>query len=636
MTIFAKNACAVGFFAIGLCATARADYSSSPVIAKDGTKVVLHDYATVPASTRGGSLANFNPSAPANTTDQRARPNFLRSDPVNGSRFYVNDLNRNLYLLDKPSKAFSPYLNFQGIFPKFDNDPGFAGGLVTFQFDPNYSNAASPGHGVFYTVHTEDPSLGGSAIPVNTNYPGLNVSGYATTIAINPPGTVQRQSVLVAWKDTNLADAVFQGSARELLRLGFNGNLHPMGDITFNPNQTGADGGNLYITTGDGGSGENPNPPTDHNVPQRLDSLLGKVLRIKPTFSSSSPTAVVNGYTSPSDNPFSTLSGTTPQVRPEIFAYGFRNPHRISWDAVSGKAFVDDIGLHSFEEVNILQAGGNYGYAEREGVEQMFVNIGGRTTSWINNPFTPAPPFTIQDSLTPMYSAVGPTSTSGMTDIASLTNTPIYPVATYSHGDGDAISSGFVYRGSRMPELYGKYIFGDITTGRIFYADADAMIAADDGNRLTLADVHEIQIIFDEGNRRVFDIVADEYGARGGDPDPGHNPNIAGKLPGRGSNGHWEFNGSWNFVGDFGAVGGWSGGNYIAAFDGDGLEYGGRADIRLTMGSDGELYLISKSDGMIRAFASIPEPVGMASLAILSLLTRRSTRRLTSPCLADA
>src|SRR5438876_3059269 len=258
---------------------AWAQYPSGPQITKDGTAVLLQDYASLPLSSR--TTGSYPP--PINFADQLGRANFLRSEPANApqssSRFFVNDLNRNLYILNKSTKTFTPYINFEEVFPKFDNDPGYAGGLVTFTFDPDYSN-----NGLFYTVHTEDPNKAGSAVPTNTRLPGLDLSGgYTTTPAVNPPaGTVVREAVLVEWTDTNLTNSTFEGTAREILRVGFNGNIHPMGDLLFNPlAQPGdADYRNLYIAVGDGGAGETAG--TTRSIPQRLDALPGKILRITP------------------------------------------------------------------------------------------------------------------------------------------------------------------------------------------------------------------------------------------------------------------------------------------------------------------------------------------------------------------
>jgi hypothetical protein len=274
--------CALTFVLLWVCGggieRAFAQYPSSAQLTKDGTALALVDFASLPLSSR--TTTTYPPAI--NFADQLGRVNFLRSEPSNApmfaSRFVVNDLNRYLYFLDKTTKVFTVYINFEEVFPKFDNDPGFAGGLVTFAFDPEYAI-----NGKFYTVHTEDPSKAGSATPTNGGLPGLDLTGYTNTTAINPPaGTVSRQAVLVEWSDTNVNNSTFEGTARELLRVGFNSNIHPMGDLLFNPlaQAGGPDYRNLYISNGDGGAGETAG--TEHPTPQRLDALQGKILRITP------------------------------------------------------------------------------------------------------------------------------------------------------------------------------------------------------------------------------------------------------------------------------------------------------------------------------------------------------------------
>ena len=135
-----------------------------------------------------------------------------------------------------------------------------------------------------------------------------------------------------------------------------------------------------------------------------------------------------------------------------------------------------------------------------------------------------------------------------------------------------------------MPQLREKYIFGDITCGRLFYCDSTDMIANDDGIRTSLAAVHELQVVFDSPydnpglgplKRRLFDVVAEEYRHKGG---------TASALPG--------------------------GANTTDGNDPEGVPYGGgRADIRLALGSDAEIYILSKSDGMVRRLVSVALPV---------------------------
>jgi hypothetical protein len=553
----------------------RAQYPASPQVAKDGTAVLLENYARAPLSSR--TLTTYSPTNPIIFSDQLARINFLRPEPTNapgfGTRYFVCDQNRNLYIVSKSNPLdtnnWTRYINFEEVFPRFDNDPGFAGGMNTFQFDPGYAT-----NGIFYTVHMEvitTPSLG----PVTNSLPGLNTNGYTVTGQINPPiGSIQRIAVLVEWTDTNITNTTFEGTAREIMRVGFSSNIHPMGDLLYNPlaHPGDSDYRNLYIANGDGGAGEAV--PT-HFLPQRLDTLSGKILRITPDLNlRPADDLSINGrYRIPTTgldpNPFSVSNSVftnIPGARKEIFAYGFRNCHRITWDPVSNQLIENDIGLHSWEEVNLIHKGLNYGYAEREGTEQLFVtgnSTNGKTGSQVGVAF-PVP-----DLLT----------------VTGLVNqvTPTYPVANYSHKDGDAISSGLVYRGKLLPQLQGKYIFGDITTGRIFYSDLNEMIATDDGIRTNTAAVHEIQIVFQSPytgtnypvQRRLFDIVSEEFHARGGS----NNIVLPGSATATGLN------------------------------DPSGVPYGGgRSDIRLAAGDDGEIYILSKSDGMIRKVTSVLAP----------------------------
>src|SRR5262249_10313086 len=161
-----------------------------PQVFKDGTAVAIEEYATLPVSTRGPT----NPVPPYNI--YLARANFLRSEPVpalNASdRFFVIDMNRNFYLLDKITKAFTIYINFQRLFQKLNNHSGYGDGLPTFAFDPNYANNEK-----FYTVHMENSPLAGSSMPTNGALRGLDLTGYTTTATINPPGgSIVRESVL--------------------------------------------------------------------------------------------------------------------------------------------------------------------------------------------------------------------------------------------------------------------------------------------------------------------------------------------------------------------------------------------------------------------------------------------------------
>ena len=549
-----------------------ATYPSQSQVSKDGTAVLLEDYANLPLS--NPPQGNI-PRAPIDYKAQLGRATSLRSEPANAplaaSRFFVIDQSHTIYILDKDTKAFMPYIDFDRIFPKFVSRTGNTPGVVSIQFDPGYAK-----NGKFYTVHIEKPDLEGSAAPTNAQMPSLNLDGYTVTPAVNPPaGPAHLEGVLIEWTDTNIRNATFEGTAREILRVGYDRN-HPMSDLIFNPlaRPHHDDYGNLYIAVGDGAQGETPGP--GHTLPQQLNTLVGKILRITPDINLHPKDMLgPNGrYRIPSTghdpNPFVSVPG----ARAEIYAYGLRNPHRMNWDAPSKTLLVNDIGLHEWEEIDIVVKGGNYGYAEREGNEQVFVDSGGKTGSLMNPPI----PFPEKDRLT----------VEGLAEPV----TPLYPAAVYSHQEGDSIGSGFVYRGKLMPQMRGKYVFNDMTTGRIFYVDSAEMLATH-SERNRQAQIHELQIIYKGPNdqsavkHRMFDIVAENFARKGGIAAPNR------VLPG-GSN----------------ATTGWKDPEHRQPkTDPEGVVYGGgHTDVRMAMGGDGELYVLSKSDGAIRKMTAVVTP----------------------------
>lgn len=568
------NVSVVGL-AILLLASASAalgQYPASFQITRDGTSIVIEDYASVPSS----SLMRDQPyPAPVDPRGQLARVNGLVSEPSDApqstARFFVIDQNGIIYTLDKATRAFTPYIDIGRVFGKFTNTGSLGMGVASVAFDPAYAR-----NGRFYTVHNERPVMPAAAAPVNASLPGLNLAGYAVTPAINPPvGNVSHESLLVEWTDTNIRNQTFEGTAREVMRVGLNFPLHPMGDILFNPlaRRGDADYGNLYIAMGDGTAGERPG--VTHPVPQRLDSLAGKILRITPDLAlRPGDTLSGNGrYRIPSAgagaNPFIPVAG----ARGEIYAYGFRNPHRLSWDTLTNTLITNDVGHRSWEEINIVTRGGNYGWAEREGPEAVF--IGGPNDSKTGSQVQPAIARPSPDTL--------------IVEGLDKPVTPIYPVAVFSHREGTAIGSGFVYRGKLMPPLAGKYVFSEIVTGRIFYTDLAEMRAAQGSPGKTAA-IHELQVVFKAPGglgavkRRMFDIVADAYLRKNGTPA------ATSALPG-------------------GATG-----TRRGEADPYGEGYGGgRADVRFAVGGDGEIYILSKSDGMIRKMTAATRSPGTSS-----------------------
>ena len=143
--------------------------------------IEIKDYATMPMT---GAV-----DGPGNSAGLLARINFLREEPGGGKRLFVNDLNGPLYIVDKDTKKTTTYLDFNGlpgrtgIFHRLAIDQLLASGFISFEFDPDYSH-----NGKFYTIHLEDPSLPVSDVPDNTNFPGLNTSGYTVTPSIRTFG----------------------------------------------------------------------------------------------------------------------------------------------------------------------------------------------------------------------------------------------------------------------------------------------------------------------------------------------------------------------------------------------------------------------------------------------------------------
>ena len=376
---FATVQCLFGllFSVLIIASITWAQYPPSFQIGKDGTALLLEDYANPPLTSEFVVGDKYPP--PIDFHDELGRVNSLRSEPANAplsaSRLFVNDLNGILYILDKKTRKFTPYLDLPRIFPAFTTDKDYAGGIVSIAFDPDYAK-----NGKFYTVHTEKPGAVASAVPNNSQTPNLNLTGYTLTMASKPPvGPADFESVLVEWTDTNVRNATFEGSAREILRVGFGRFMHQMNDLVFNLGAAGQpDYRNLYISVGDGAAGETPG--ITHPFPQQLNTLQGKILRITPDLTLRPKDMLsANGRyripsTGPDPNPFVSVNG----ARGEIFAYGLRNPHRMTWDAATNTLIANDIGLHAWEEVNIITKGANYGWAEVKETKSSLCREAGR------------------------------------------------------------------------------------------------------------------------------------------------------------------------------------------------------------------------------------------------------------------
>lgn len=228
---------------------------------------------------------------------------------------------------------------------------------------------------------------------------------YVNYVADNPKRTVI--SRFRAGK--NIAPGAVAESETVLLEFSQPYSNHNGGQVSFGQD------GYLYIATGDGGSGGDP-----QNNAQNLTNLLGKILRID----IDKPSGGKN-YGIPSDNPF---AGNKSGYREEIFAYGLRNPWRFSFDRITGNLWAADVGQNKYEEINIITSGGNYGWRIMEGFH--------------------------------CYNPSEGCDTTGL----------ILPVHEYGHDEqgGFSVTGGFVYRGSDFPELYGHYIYGDYVAKKIW------------------------------------------------------------------------------------------------------------------------------------------------------------------------
>jgi glucose/arabinose dehydrogenase len=285
--------------------------------------------------------------------------------PPSDNRFFVVEQRGTIRIIENGVLQAGNFLDIQSL----TNFDGAEQGLLGLAFHPNYST-----NRLFYVNYTTDS--GGRH----------TVIAEFQTLAGNP----------------NQADPT---SERILLTVSQPFTNHKGGQLAFGPDHL------LYIGLGDGGSGGDP-----LNNGQTLTVLLGKILRIgvDPPFTPGLEYAI------PADNPFVGGAGS-----PEIWAYGLRNPWRFSFERGGTRLFCGDVGQDSFEEVDLITKGGNFGWRVMEG----------------GHCFNPS---------------------SG----CDRTN-KILPIAEYSHSEGIAVIGGYVYKGNAISSLANAYIFGDLT-GKIW------------------------------------------------------------------------------------------------------------------------------------------------------------------------
>ncbi|MEP6682254.1 MAG: PQQ-dependent sugar dehydrogenase [Parafilimonas sp.] len=329
-----------------------------------------------------------------------ARITKLDYQPTTKNIFIV-DLRGKLYELENNNA--NVYLDIRRYKSNFINEPGLATGFGSFAFHPEFMK-----NGLFYTTHTEKPNSARADFSYNDSI--------KTTV----------QWVLTEWKADDPNASTFKGTSRELLRINMVTGIHGVQEICFNENAKPGDEdyGLLYIGIGDGGAAENGYAFLA-NSPQKI---WGTILRIDPSKNNSA-----NGkYGIPASNPFVKNKNDLG----EIYAYGFRNPQRITWTS-DGKMIVCNIGDSKIESIDVVQKGNDFGWPIREG-------------KFVLHPY---------GDLTKIYPLPSNDSMYKIT----------YPVAEYDHDEGKAICGGFEYTGKAIPALKGKFLFGDISTGRLFY-----------------------------------------------------------------------------------------------------------------------------------------------------------------------
>jgi glucose/arabinose dehydrogenase len=379
----------------------------------------------------------------------------LRAHPSGDGTLFASDQHGVMYRI-KDGKA-TVFLDLRTRIMDFQSGPGIATGLGSFDFHPDFLN-----NGLLYISNAE------------------TYKGQKADYLISDTIKAEVQWVLGEWKMDRARDTVFTGKHRELLRLHAPTFGHGLQDIGFVPGLKPHDPeyGLLYFGFGDGGSNNIKRPELGHH----LRSFLGTIMRIDPAGRNSR-----NGkYGIPADNPF--VSEKDPGTVKEIYALGFRNPHRVAWDPTHGnRMMATDIGEANIEELNIIQKGGDYGWPSREG------NFG------INPVVDLKSVFRLSEADLDLFKK---------------------PFIQYDHKDGNAISGGYVYDGDLLA-LQNKYIFGDIVTGSLFYLNIDQQLSdstiyklaiSENGKETSLQEMSQtkrlhLRVAYDQLNKQLYIIT---------------------------------------------------------------------------------------------------------------------------------
>jgi glucose/arabinose dehydrogenase len=349
--------------------------------------------------------------------------------PNDGSgRLFVTDyVSGAIRIFDSSGNLLAtPYHTMAGPTTKIDGDTAF----TSIEFHPGFATVGSPGYGKFYTLEPQQP--GTATATFSPQFSSVGTSYH-------------HQDVLYEYTVANpAANTIGSFTKREVMRANQSGHNHNFDDLVFDANQL------LYLSTGDG-----RNNATERQNAPSLTNVYGKTLRVDPL--GLQGTLSSNGqYSTPSNNPFALMGGS---VRKEIFTYGNRNPYRISIDPVTNNLYIAEVGQDNVEEVNVVPNALN-------------VTAGGQNFGW---------PGKEGRILFPSFAADSDNNMNGNGDTAD-TNGWTDPILDYDHEDGADIIGGFVYRGTQIPQLYGKYVFADHqgsrdpaepipNVARLFYGD---------------------------------------------------------------------------------------------------------------------------------------------------------------------
>ncbi|MEM7801096.1 MAG: PQQ-dependent sugar dehydrogenase [Chloroflexota bacterium] len=381
-------------------------------------------------------------------------------------RKFINVQEGRIVIVDQNDNLLStPFLDLNTALSQFTVGVGPFRGLTYFAFHPDFARSDRPGYRKLYTAHQETPNG-------TPDYDIEDVSGHYG-------GAVATHRVIAEWEvDPNNPNQVLTSSYREVLRLRFDdpiGNPHAIGEIAFNPFATAGDGdyGLLYVAVGDGGDG---NAVPDASWAQDISNPFGKILRINPLQDGS------NSYVVPSSNPFTSTVGAAA----EIYAFGFRDPQNFSWgEGADGRVWMinSDIGQKDLEELNIVVAGGNYGWDAWEG--------------------------TLKQHDTPVNTAGPLIPPVAQYDRSMPSNQINAPDPSY---DKFAIVGGFVHTGVGNWQLDGQFIFTDLAQGRFFHVPLDGLVSAfENGNQATIQEL----LVFSGGNEILFSHLVDDVKLRG-------------------------------------------------------------------------------------------------------------------------